>query len=267
MIPSLLRAPARLRAYRSGSWLCHRPALGETPGPTTGPANDPPRRDGGNASAGLGCPNPSSLSSRCLDASVSRPLDQRHVAVAAVALPHCGRTGARPMKSARTFVDVNKSVETKPNVPTGFLLSGAALGPHRRELSCTEPLRVRFGPELASPSARPFGAAPLGAFHGRRRAEVSAGRSPRGSAGGELGRSLSHPPSGAPLRRCSGTEGTEDSHAAPTTDRLRPGESILHTEVLPSGSLVRHPVAGYSLRRIRSTFVTLSPGRAPASES
>jgi hypothetical protein len=204
---------------------------------------------------------------RCLDASVSRPLDQRHAAVAAVALPHCGRTGARPMKPARTLVDVNKSVETKPNVPTGFLLSGAALGPHRRELFCTEPLRVRFGPELVSPSARPLGAAPLGAFHGRCRAGISAGRSPRGSAGRELGRSLPHPSSGAPLRRCSGTKGTEDPHAVSTTDRLRPGDSILHPEALPSGSLVWHPVAGCSLRRIRSTFVTLSPGRAAASGS
>lgn len=266
-IPSPLRAPARLRTHRSGSWLCHRPALGETPGPTTGQVSDPPRRDGGNASAGLGCLDSSSLSSRCLDASVSRPLDQRHVAVAAVALPHCGRTGARPMTPARTLVDVNKSVETKPNVPTGYLLSGAALGPHRRELSGTEPLQVRFGPELVSPSARPFGAAPLRAFHGRRRAGILAGRSPRGSAGGELGRSLPHPPSGAPLRRCFGTESTEDPHFDVDHGSL----SVRRVHPPPRGSSFGKPgpapVAGYSLRRIRSTFVTFSPGRAAASAS
>jgi len=85
------------------------------------------------------------------------------------------------MNLAQTLVDVNKSVETKPNVPPGFLPSEAALGPHRRESSCTElQPRDRSGPELAFPAARPLGAALPGASHARHRIGLLAERSPRG---------------------------------------------------------------------------------------
>jgi hypothetical protein len=88
------------------------------------------------------------------------------------------------MKPARTLVDVNKSVETKPNVPTGFLLSEAAHRAAPREAFCMAFARDHSGPELVSPPARPLGAAPPGALYGRCRAALSAGRSPRGSTGG-----------------------------------------------------------------------------------